>query len=388
MTEIKKLKALCEYPYAEVSYNEQGELGGATLAVKDIYPVVGYPNGWGSPTRLKIAEVDQTTQISVQKLVDHGAKIIGKSQCDELCFSLNGVNVHYGAPVNGAAPDRITGGSSSGSASLVSNGAVDIATGSDTGGSIRAPASYCGLIGLRATHNRISLEGAMALAPSYDCFGWFAKDYGLYQKVGEIMLGEDQHKGELSEFLCVAELDAQLLGQEEKLAFDKAMENVERREVKLPFELDEAYWVFRICQAHEAHLELGQWIEEHKPELGQGIKERFDYGANLKVDEVKLAKEKRIEMTKALEDIVGENGVIVFPTAPSCAPLRSDSMDNLQEFREKALKLLCLSGNSGLPQLTLPLCSVHSAPMGISLMAGRGSDRQLLNVGEKLMSQI
>ena len=120
-----------------------------------------------------------------------GARFVGKTITDELAFSMNGQNAHFGSPVNGAAPDRITGGSSSGSAAAVSHGLCDFALGSDTGGSVRAPANHCGLVGLRPTHGRISLQGVLDLAPSFDTCGWFARDVPTFARVGDVLLGAD-----------------------------------------------------------------------------------------------------------------------------------------------------------------------------------------------------
>jgi amidase len=130
----------------------------------------------------------------VQKLLDAGARFIGRTQTDELTFSLMGQNAHFPEPVNPAAPDRVTGGSSSGSAAAVAGGLADIALGSDTGGSIRAPASFCGLIGLRTTHGAITLEGAMPLAPSLDTFGWFARDIETYEAGGPGAAGRTRNR--------------------------------------------------------------------------------------------------------------------------------------------------------------------------------------------------
>ena len=124
-------------------------------------------------------------------LLDAGARIVGKTHTDEMTYSLNGENAHYGTPVNVNAPGRIPGGSSSGSAAAVAAGLVDFALGSDTGGSVRAPASFCGIYGLRPTHGRISLEGACALAASFDTVGWFARDPALLERVGRVLLRDD-----------------------------------------------------------------------------------------------------------------------------------------------------------------------------------------------------
>ena len=151
--------AFLPYPDAPVPHASTGPLTGLCFAVKDLFDVAGYPTGGGQPFVLAMSGIKTRTAPTVQKLLDAGARFIGKTVTDELAFSMNGNNGHFGAPVNGAAPARISGGSSSGSASAVSNHLCDFALGSDTGGSVRAPASHCGLLGLRPTHGRISQIG-------------------------------------------------------------------------------------------------------------------------------------------------------------------------------------------------------------------------------------
>ncbi|RWX62877.1 amidase, partial [Mesorhizobium sp. M4B.F.Ca.ET.089.01.1.1] len=170
------LNAFLNLRQMPVAHAQLGPLAGLRLAVKDIYDVAGYRTGCGNPGKFAAAHAASRTAPAVQMILDAGARFVGKTQTDELAFSLMGQNAHFPFPVNPAAPERVTGGSSSGSAAAVAGKLADIATGSDTGGSIRAPASFCGLIGLRATHGRISLDGAMKLAPSCDTFGWFADD--------------------------------------------------------------------------------------------------------------------------------------------------------------------------------------------------------------------
>ncbi len=385
------LNAWCDYPEVSVPHADTGPLAGKTLAVKDIMQVAGYPNGWGSPTRLAEAEPDTVTQSSVQQMLDAGANVLGKAQCEELCFSLTGINAHYGAPTNGAAPDRVTGGSSSGSVSLISNGAVDIATGSDTGGSVRGPASFCGLIGLRPTHGRIPLDNTMPLATSFDVFGWFTKDPADYRTVGKLLLEDDEKTASLSRPFGCPELDALLLGDQDYLAYAKGAERVEKALAEerdfttLPFDLEDAYWAFRKCQAYEAWLSLGEWIESRKPDLGPGVKERFQFGRDLSDAEYQSASHDRAAIKAALIDLIGEDGVLVLPTMPSCAPQKNEDHDTQQAFREQALRLLCLSGVSGLPQITIPLAEVYGAPLGVSLIGPAGSDRRLIDVAVELV---
>ncbi|MEP0941874.1 MAG: amidase [Rhizobiaceae bacterium] len=386
-----ELNAWCDYPEVDVAHADSGPLAGMALAVKDIFQVAGYANGWGQPTRLAEAEPDTDTQPVVQKMLDAGISVVGKSQCEELCFSLTGINKHYGAPMNGAAPDRVTGGSSSGSVSLISNGIVDVATGSDTGGSVRAPASYCGLIGLRTTHDRVSLDKTMPLAPSFDVFGWFAKDAETYAAVGDVVLDDDADSTPLKRLIASPDLDAMLLGDAEYIAYAKAAERVEKyfadeREFSaLPFDLDKAYWAFRKCQAYDAWQALGPWISSRKPDLGPGVKERFEFGASLSKEEFEQASGDRLDMRVKLEEWIGRDGLLVMPTVPSCAPLKNESEETLQAFREQALMLLCLSGNSGLPQITLPLAEVYGAPLGLSLIGPRGSDKRLIAIAQGIM---
>jgi len=385
------LNAWCDYPSVPVPHPSTGPLAGKTLAVKDIMQVVGYPNGWGSPTRLAEAEPDTETQSAVQKMVEAGAEVLGKAQCEELCFSLAGNNAHYGMPMNGAAPERLTGGSSSGSVSLVSNGIVDIATGSDTGGSVRGPASFCGLVGLRTTHGRIPLDRTMPLATSLDCFGWFTGDPADYSKVGDLLLGKDASETKLTRLMGCAELDALMLGDEEHTAFSQAVSKVEsyfdrsREMIPLGFDIETAYWSFRNVQGWEAWESLGSWITQKGADLGPGVKDRFEYGRDLPRAEYDKARTDRVLLASHIEALIGEDGLLVYPTVPSCAPLKTISHDDMQAYREQAIRLLCLSGLSGLPQITVPLAEVHGAPMGLSLMGPRGSDKRLIEIATALL---
>src|ERR687890_786551 len=176
-------RAFMPYPAADVPHAAEGKLTGLTFAAKDLFDVAGYPTSGGSPHLLALSGVKTRTAPTVQRLLDAGARLVGKTITDELAFSMNGKNAHFGTPVNGAAPDRIPGGSSSGSAAAVSNGLCDFALGTDTGGSVRAPASHCGLFGIRPTHGRVSLEGCHDLAPSFDSCGYFTRDGSTFTRV-------------------------------------------------------------------------------------------------------------------------------------------------------------------------------------------------------------
>ena len=134
---------------------QTGPLAGLTVVIKDMYDIAGERTGGGNPDWLAAQQPATKNAAVVQKLLDAGATITGKTICDEFFYSVAGVNAHYGTPVNPRAPDRLPGGSSSGSASAAASDACDFAIGSDTGGSIRVPSSFCGLYGIRTTHGRV-----------------------------------------------------------------------------------------------------------------------------------------------------------------------------------------------------------------------------------------
>lgn len=386
------LNAFLDLVGIPVSNAQSGPLAGLRLAVKDIYDVAGYRTGCGNPQKYQEASPASATAPAVQALLDSGARFVGKTQTDELAFSLMGLNAHFPSPVNPAAPDRVTGGSSSGSAAAVAGGLADIAAGSDTGGSIRAPASFCGLIGLRTTHGRISLEGAMPLAPSLDTFGWFARDMVTYDKVGAVLLGDDLHNQELQRPLALDALDGLVLGPQEAdeyRAMVRAVASVlgvPRTVAPLSHSTDDLYWCFRKLQGYEAWQNHGAWIAGGDRMLGPGVKERFEHGAAIDAATAQFQTERRVSFRLELADLLGEDGVLVLPTAPGAAPLKAASFDDLQTCRERALRLLCLSGLSGFPQITLPLGLVDGAPFGLSLLGPKNSDRQLMALAARILS--
>lgn len=386
------LNAFLDVDQIAVANVQSGPLAGLRLAVKDIYDMAGYRTGCGNPQRYRETSPASATARAIQALLDSGARFVGKTQTDELAFSLMGLNAHFPSPVNPAAPGRVTGGSSSGSAAAVAGGFADIAIGSDTGGSIRAPASFCGLIGLRTTHGRISLDGTMPLAPSLDTFGWFARDMVIYDKVGAVLLGDDLHRHELQRPLALDVLDALVLGPKEADEYRGMVQNVAsvigapQAASPLSHSIDDLYWCFRKLQGYEAWQSHGAWISEGDRMLGPGVKERFEHGATIDAATARCEAERRDAFRHELADRLDDDGVIVLPTVPGAAPLKAASFDDLQIWRERALRLLCLSGLSGFPQITLPLGQVDGAPFGLSLLGPKNSDRQLVALAARILA--
>jgi amidase len=176
-----------------------GPLAGLRFAVKDLYDVAGEVTSYGNPDWARSHGVAASTAPVVLALLEAGARLVGKTKTVELAFGLTGENVWHGTPINPNAPDRFPGGSSCGSAAAVAAGEVDFAMGSDTGGSVRIPASYCGVFGFRPSWGAISLAGCCALGPSFDTPGWFAANAAVLARVGgEILpLGKAGEAGPL-----------------------------------------------------------------------------------------------------------------------------------------------------------------------------------------------
>jgi len=393
MASFDPFNAIIAKPEKSPVHTTDGPLKGERLAVKDIYDVAGMATGCGNPQIEAESPRAERSAPVVEKLLAAGAEFVGKAQTDELAFSLMGQNSHFPYPINPAAPDRVTGGSSSGSAAAVAGKLADIALGSDTGGSIRAPASFCGLVGLRTTHGRIPLEGIMPLAPSLDTIGWFARDIDLYDRVGSILLGNDAREFRLTQLLYMPVLEQLLLGQQETDAYRTMFAQVRPHSSGLKaasqptLSIDELYLVFRHIQGAEAWATHGGWISSGDRKLGPGVADRFAFGAEIAADLVASQRMRRAQFTQELEQIVGNDAVLALPTVPGAAPLAKEPFETLQAYREQALRLLCLSVLSGLPQITLPLGQVQGAPFGISFIGPRGSDRALIGLAKNIIGK-
>lgn len=387
----EQARCFVPYPTVHVRHQSTGPLSGLTFAAKDLFDVTGYPTGGGQPFVLARSGIKQRNAVTVQKLLDAGARFVGKTVTDELAFSMNGQNAHFGSPVNGAAPDRITGGSSSGSASAVSNRLCDFALGTDTGGSVRAPANHCGLIGLRPTHGRISLEGSLDLAPSYDTCGWFSRDIATYARVADVLLGADHHPLPQKIRLLMPSEIWTLLDTEVRSALNPAIERITARfGAAQPLDgffgdFDALYWAFRYIQGREAWATDGDLITRHQPPLGPGVKERFEWSRQVTDEQVAQAWTVRRELTRRLTETLGHDGVLLMPTMPDVAPLISQPESELENYRNNAIRMLCVSGLTGLPQISLPMASRMGAPLGISLLAPAGRDRSLVGMAEAVL---
>lgn len=397
--------AFMPYPPVPVPHAPAGPLAGLTFAVKDLFDVAGYPTGGGNPLALAASGIKTRTAPAAQRLLDAGARFVGKTHTDEFAFSINGENAHFGTPRNGAAPDRIPGGSSSGSASAVSNGLCDTAIGTDTGGSMRAPGNHCGLFALRPTHARIPLEGTLDLAPSFDTCGFFARDAQTFGRVADVMLGADPAPLPLAprragvrllrpldvwQLLAPAVADAQapamarLAAAAPSVAAGGAI-----ADCTLALEsLDAMYWHYRHVQGRESWLADGPFIERHAAPLGPGVAERFAWASRVTDAQVADGVAFRTAFRAHLARLLGSDGVLVMPTMPDVAPLIGTPMAELDDYRASAFRMLCAAGLSGFPQVTMPVSRRLGAPLGLSLLGPPGSDRSLVALAATLFSSI
>lgn len=376
--------------HAELAGAVSGPLAGLTFGAKDIYDVEGHRCTFGNPTWLATHAPALHTAVAVRQLVAAGATLVGKTQTAELTYSLNGENIHYGSVLNPNAPGRDTGGSSSGSAAATAAGLVDFALGSDTGGSVRLPASFCGLYGMRPSHGRVSLEGACPLGPSFDTAGWFARDAALFETVGRVLLGDNAPAAVPGRLLLAADAFERAGGtvgdalQGAVAKVESVLGKAESVTVATEGLDDWGMNVFRVIQAHEAWQSLGAWITEHKPQLGPGVKERFAWASTVDRGMLLAAASKREEIARRMERLLAGNAVLVLPTSPGIAPRIGAPSAEIDDFRARALAILSIAGLARLPQVSLPMATLDGCPLGVSLVAARGNDTMLLALARKL----
>jgi len=358
---------------------ENGKLTGITFAVKDVFAVKGHRNSAGNPTWYETHEEAESTSPVIERLLENGATLCGMTHTDELMYSLNGENIHYGTPLNPVNPNCIPGGSSSGSASAVANGLVDFALGTDTGGSVRVPSSYCGLFGIRPTHGAVSLEGVIPLAPSFDTVGWMAKDIDLLNLVGTVLLPELA----ITEFnqLYVEETTWSFLAQEDRDILTAAIPKqlpIEKVNFQ-SWELTEWPKTFKYIQGVEAWQAHGEWIKKEKPTFSEAISGRFEDASSLDTSGYEDAKKQQAQITEKLNGLLKDDCLLVIPTAASVAPEKNASPQSVEHIRAMTMQLTCIAGIAGLPQVTVPLYRKDGMTLGLSFIANKYQDLSLLN---------
>lgn len=366
-----------------------GTLAGLSFAVKDLFDVAGQVATCGCPDWAASHGEAESDAAVVSACLAAGATLTGRTIMDEMAYSLSGRNPHYGAPTNPNAPGCLTGGSSCGSVAAVAGGIADFALGTDTGGSIRIPASYCGVYGIRPTHGAVDLTGAMPLAPSFDTPGWFARDAATLQAVGDVLLPPPSPEmPEYPQGLVVAP-DAFALADESVQAVLKPW----YARLRTPFEggltvdlADTATgaltsWsdTFRDLQAGEAYAAHRAWVDQVAPRFGPEMAARWAFVTEAAGRDTAGAIRQRQAVRTRLESLTADGAVILVPSAPGVAPRIDADAGDLADHRHRCLTLTAPAGLAGLPQISLPLAQAGGLPVGVGLIGPRGSDRMLLH---------
>ncbi len=380
-------RAFMPYEGVEVPWGSEGPLAGLTLGVKDIYDVAGYRTGSGCPLKLAESGVKDAHAPAVARLVDAGARCMGKTHTDELAWSMYGMNAHFGTPVNPAAPDRIPGGSSSGSAAAVAGGLVDLALGSDTGGSVRAPASFCGIWGIRPTHGTVPMDRTQPVAPSYDTPGLFARDAETLCRGSLALYGRDTAPLPDTPRFLRSQAMVDLATPGVAAILDEAFAGIAAAPVDpYPDGVEATYAMCLATIGADAREHLLPWIARARPPLVHGIDGRVAAAAALTDEEVLAARAARDRYTAHIAGLLGEDGVILAP-AVHAEPFRLDPPIALFDgFRHDSQRILCVAGLAGLPQVVMPAGRVDGAPVGVSLIGPRGSDLSLIALAARLMA--
>ena len=369
-----------------------GPLSGKTFAAKDIFDVAGHVTGGGNPDWERTHGPAERTAPAVQMLLDAGATLVGKTHTDELTRGIMGTNPHYGMPMNPAAPGRVPGGSSSGSASAVAGGVVDFALGSDTGGSVRMPSSFCGLYGIRPTHGRISLEGVLPQAASFDTVGWFAHDAVTFERVGRVLLQSTQ-SGDKPARLIIAEDLFEGVGEDVISVLQPIVDTIgemigDQSTERVAAEgIDEWMTHQRFLQMREAWDTQRDWIEETNPRVAFEVAIRYLNGMSVTDDQVAASNVVRQEVRSRVYGLLADGAIMCFPTSPAPAPLPDMPVPERVKLGGRIARLTCIGGMTGCPQINLPLVKVDGLPVGLSLMGARGADEMLMRIAVEVAEE-
>lgn len=366
-----------------------GPLAGLRFGAKDVFDVASHPTGAGNPTWRATHEVPTAHSALVAACLDAGATLMGKLLTDELAYSLHGDNLHYGVPINVAAPDRVTGGSSSGSAAAVAARLLDFALGTDTGGSTRVPASYCGLWGLRTTHGLVSTAGLVPLHPSFDTATWLAHDAATFQRVSDALLPPSAFVPtrllRLDDAIALADAEFTTPLQRTEAALAGLLGVNAVAALAAPGDsLTDWRATYATAGAHEGWRVHGGWITAQQPTFAAPIAARWRAASQVSDGAADAARAAAARIRARVRALLGDDGVAILPSAASLAPRRDADAAVVDAVRLRTMAITCIAGLAGLPQVSLPTCSPDGVPLGISLLGPAGSDRALVALAVRL----
>ncbi|MGO4782931.1 AtzH-like domain-containing protein [Cryobacterium sp. W22_MBD10_FK3] len=358
---------------------------GETIAVKDLYDLAGFTVGAGNPAYLREARPATETAPAVAALLGAGASVRGIAQTDEFAYSIAGDNPHYGTPPNVRVPGALPGGSSSGPAAAVALGQASIGLATDTAGSIRVPASYQGLWGLRSTHGAVDRTGLLPLAPSFDTVGWLTRTPGVLRAAAAASVDPATQVAAPTRFAVSTALIF-AADDDVQAAFVDGLDTLTRAGLLAPpdlvdvGDLAEALAIFRTVQAAEAWRANGAWVREHPGALGAAVASRFEAAAAVTAEEEAAAR-RALAAARTRLDAVLDGRILLLPSASSTAPPRHANPAAIDATRAATLSMTCLAGIGGYPALSVPLFEIGGAPLGLCLVGPRHSDLALIDVG-------
>ncbi|GAA2750330.1 AtzH-like domain-containing protein [Amnibacterium kyonggiense] len=353
-----------------------GPLAGRRVAVKDLFAVAGRPIGAGVPAYLAAARTEPATAPAVQVLLDAGADLTGIARTDEFAYSIAGANPHYGTPPNARVPGGLPGGSSNGPASAVALGQADVGLGTDTGGSIRVPASYQGLWGLRTTHGRVPRDGLLPLAPRFDTVGWLTRDREVLAACSRVSaIGAPAVAA--PERFAIAPRALEALEAPVREAFLRWTRSLEVEETDLG-DLVAAQEAFRVVQAAEAWASYGAWLTAHPGAVSGAVADRFLAASRIDAAEAARARAD-LEAHRARLERAVDGVILLLPAAASVAPQTTADPTTVDRVRTATLRLTCVAGIIGAPSLAAPLLEIGGAPLGVALVGPRDSDDALVH---------
>lgn len=400
ITNMPELKRSGFISHNMLSPFTEGELSGLSFAIKDNIDIANEVTGYGSPSWANTHTTPVINAICLDQLLSKGATCLGKTLSDELAYSLIGVNHFYGAPLNPKAPDRVPGGSSSGSASVVASELVDFAIGTDTGGSIRVPASNCGIWGYRPSHGLISTAGVLALAPSFDTVGIVAQTGEILKKIVQALLAETSNKNEITSSIYFVEDVFQIADKQILEAIKPTMNKISKlcksKSILLAEITDKhvnCEWLFEqsgLLMSAEIWNTFGSWIEHEKPKLSPGVEYAFNnYAKTVRRSDMQNSLCTKRTFSKKLNNFLYSGNILCFPTTVDLAPKLDDITPEFMtgDYIPRAMGVNAISGLSQTPQITIPIAEVHGVPIGVSFVAGYGQDMILVNFCNELQKQ-
>jgi amidase len=373
-----------------------GPLSGLTVAVKDMFAIEGHVSSYGHPRWRETHGPAERTAPVVARLLAAGASVAGLAKLDQIAWSIIGNAGEGIAPLNPAYPDRFTCGSSSGPASAVASGLASIGIGTDTGGSVRAPAAACGVFGLRPTHGAISTDGVLPLAPPFDTVGIFARELPLLARVLAVLseghgLSEGNGgAGPISRLIVPADCPDSVSPETAEavravaaaIAQSAGCELAEERLAE--FFSDEAADLFARNQARQAWDTLGPWLAENVEVLAPDVAGRVRRAEQLAAapsSEREADERAWHAYTDALSARLPAGTVAVVPVLADLPPLRIASPDELAEFRTTTFRFTTPASLSGRPELVVPFKHAASGKqIGVGLLGSPGSDAELVRV--------